>query len=135
MIETEWETYNADLVVIESDAAQSVWTKHVGRNTGVPVLAHTAGGKTNLSSGVPGLLILLANRKWEFPYLPGSYNHAEMENFLAEAEAFGWVDGKLQGVGEHDDTVMCWWHLNWGIDRFMVGSGSEFRRGVQDAAH
>ena len=77
MIEAEWEAYNADLVVIESDAAQSVWTKHVGRNTGVPVLAHTAGGKTNLSSGVPGLLILLANRKWEFPYLPGSYNHAD----------------------------------------------------------
>jgi hypothetical protein len=40
---------------------------------------------------------------------------------LSELEAFGWVDGKLEGVGEHDDTVMALWHLKWGIDTMVVG--------------
>ena len=27
----------------------------------------------------------------------------------AEASQFGYIDGKLQGIGIHDDTVMAWW--------------------------
>lgn len=118
LIEAKWQAFNADAVIIESDAAQSIWSKHIGRNTAVPVKPHSAGGKRDLSSGVPSLLIQLENRKWEFPYEQGSLRHDEMENFLAELEAFGWVDGKLEGVGEHDDTVMCWWHLNYGLSLF-----------------
>jgi hypothetical protein len=29
-----------------------------------------------------------------------------------EMAAFGWKDGKPQGVGEHDDTVMALWFAN-----------------------
>jgi hypothetical protein len=29
--------------------------------------------------------------------------------WMAEATQFGYVDGKLQGIGIHDDTVMAWW--------------------------
>jgi hypothetical protein len=125
LIQAKWQAFNADAVIIESDAAQSIWSKHIGRNTSVPVKPHSAGGKRDLQSGVPSLLIMLENRKWEFPYERGSLRYDEMENFLAELEAFGWVDGKLEGVGEHDDTVMCWWHLNYGLNLFSSNSHPE----------
>ncbi len=51
---------------------------------------------------------------------------------LAEFEAFGWNDGKLEGVGEHDDTVMCFWHLNWAIDKLVGSAMHELTAGVND---
>jgi hypothetical protein len=84
------------------------------------VVPHSASEKKDLQMGVPGLLIQFQNRKWEFPYKAGSWLFEEMENFLGELEAFGWSEGKLQGVGEHDDTVMCFWHLSWAIDTMLL---------------
>jgi hypothetical protein len=133
MIEAKWAIYNADLVILESDAAQAIWSQHMKKNSAVPVKEHSAGGKQDLASGVPGLLIQFENKKWELPYKTGSMRHDEMENFLAELEAFGWVDGKLQGVGEHDDTVMCFYHLNYGLDLFAkaaAGGAGTHRAGV-----
>lgn len=138
MIESKWLVYGADMVVIESDVSQVIWSQHVGRNTSVPVKAHAAGGeKGDLAVGVPGILIKFENKKWTFPYQEGSRQHEEMKNFFGELEAFGWVDGKLQGIGEHDDTVMAFWHLDWGLDQFahaMGGSGDEHRRGTVPGA-
>lgn len=136
MIESKWQVYRSDLVVIESDVSQVIWSQHVGRNTSVPVRPHTAGGKADLASGVPGILIKFENRKWTFPYKQGTLRHEEMENFVAELEAFGWVDGKLQGIGEHDDTVMCFWHLDWGLDQFALNPSApgEMHRGVVPGA-
>ena len=137
LIATKWNLYKADLVVIEDDAAQAIWSKHVGRNTAVPVLPHGASGKTDMASGVPGLILMLETRRWEFPYGDqASYHRDEMDVFLAECEAFGWSDGKLQGVGEHDDTVMCWWHLNWALDRLQAAESgrTEIRRNVVPGA-
>lgn len=121
LISEYWRRYAADVVVIESDASQRVWKQHVGRNTAVPVVAHEASEKRDFATGVPSLLILLENKKWEFPSAPEGHNSENMKTFLSELEAFGMQDGKLQGVGEHDDTVMAWWHLNWGMDKFAVG--------------
>lgn len=135
LIGAQHQRYESDLVVIESDAAQSIWAKHVGRNTQVPVMQHSAATKTDLASGVPSLLIALSNRKWVIPYEPGSYHREHTDAFLGEAEAFGWQDGKLEGVGEHDDTVMCWWHLSWAIDRITTIGMVEHHRGVQPGRH
>lgn len=108
--------YQADLVVIEDDAHQQVWAQRASA-TAVPVMRHGASGKADFASGVPGLLILIQNRKWVLPYARDTHQHEEMKNMLeTEFPAFGWNDGKLEGVGEHDDTVMCFWHLNWGLD-------------------
>jgi hypothetical protein len=138
MIESKWQVYQADMVVIESDVSQVIWSQTIGKNTAVPVKAHAAGGeKGDFTVGVPGILIKFENRKWEFPYAPGTLRHDEVENFIAELEAFGWVDGKLQGIGEHDDTVMCFWHLDWGLDQFALAgpnASDEFRRGVVPGA-
>lgn len=137
LIEKQWTAYGADLVVIEGDAAQAIWKQRLAKETPVPVRLHYASdGKQDLAIGVPSLLILLENRKWEFPFGPaGSFHRENFDVFLDEAEAFGWVDGKLQGVGEHDDTVMCWWHLNWGIDQFVSGGSSESRHGMQEGKY
>jgi hypothetical protein len=121
LIEAKWRQYRADVVVIESDGAQSIWAQHIAARSPVPVVPHDAGGKRDLAHGVPSLLIQFQNRKWEIPFSPGSYLHEEVETLLSELEAFGWVDGKLEGVGEHDDTVMALWHLKWGIDTMVVG--------------
>ena len=137
LISAKWKTFDADLVVIESDAAQQIWTQHMARNTAVPVKAHSAGGKGDLATGIPSLLLLLENEKWEFPYDPQGPRNDEIDNMLAEFEAFGWVDGRLMGVGEHDDTVMCWYHLNYGIDLFTKagdGDGDQMKRGVVPGA-
>lgn len=131
MIEGRWKQYMADLVVIESDAAQQIWTQHVGRNTAVPVMPHNAQEKRDFAVGVPGLLISFDNQKWEIPYARGSRNFEHVDTMLDEFEAFGWNDGKLEGVGEHDDTVMCFWHLDWGLKRllFYEQGGTEHHRG------
>lgn len=131
LIEAKHRQFQADLVVIEDDAHQQVWAQRV-RKTAVPVMRHGASGKQDFATGVPGLLILIQNRKWEFPYQRGTYHYEEIENMLAtEFPAFGWNDGKLEGVGEHDDTVMCFWHLNWGLDRMLHWGqgGTEGHRG------
>lgn len=128
--------YESDLVVIESDAAQAVWAQYMAGETEVPVVKHYASdGKTSLQRGVPSILVHFENRRWEIPFTPGSYHHEHMKVFLDELEAFGWVDGKLQGVGEHDDTVMCFWHLNWGCSRYLAHAGvSESHLGVVQGA-
>lgn len=128
LIEAEWAKYHDDIVVIESDAAQLVWGQYVGETTAVPVVRHSAGGsdgkasKRSLSEGVPSLIMELESRRWQVPYQRGTFHHENVEVFLSEAEAFGWNDGKLEGVGEHDDTVMAWWHLSWAMNRLLDGS-------------
>jgi len=135
LIGAEWQLFKDDVVVIESDASQKVWSQHLTRNTSVPVMPHAAGGKSDLASGVPGLILQLEQKRWEIPYERGSYHHENAEIFMAEAEAFGWSDGKLQGVGEHDDTVMAWWHLAWALDRLQVAERRSYRRGVQSGRY
>lgn len=140
LIKEKHEAFASDLVVIEGDAAQQVWKQQVAETTAVPVVSHSAGdGKTSLQVGVPSLLIQFENRRWQIPFQEGSYHRDETDVFLAELEAFGWVDGHLMGVGEHDDTVMCFWHLNWGIDYFTSAgsqrnSGQQHSRGVVPGA-
>lgn len=119
-IQAEWAKYDDEIVVIESDAAQMIWSQYIGDTTAVPVMRHEAGGrdggKRNLQTGVPSLIMQLEAHRWEWPNERGTFHNEEFEVFLSEAEAFGWVDGRLEGVGEHDDTVMAWYHLQWAMN-------------------
>jgi hypothetical protein len=122
--------YHDDLVVIEADAAQVIWAQTVEASSDVPVLRHAAGDeKQSLHVGVPALLIDFSNRRWSFPYRVNGTRVSEVENLLIELAAFGYVDGKLQGVGEHDDTVMALWHLWYGL-KMASGGITEFRAAV-----
>lgn len=140
LMKQEHLVYHANLTVIEEAGAQSIWTQEtrhegeeedvqildpdahgktlemLGQLKGIAAVGHPAGDKKDFVKGVPGLILDLERRVWEMPMLEGSYHHEEMLNFLIELEAFGWHDDKLEGVGEHDDTVMAWWHNWWGLE-------------------
>jgi len=119
LVQDEWRKYHDDAVVMEADAAQKVWGQYIGETTAVPIMRHEAGasqedgGKRDLTTGVPSLIMQLEAHRWQWPNQRGTFHNENMEVFLSEAENFGWVDGKLEGVGEHDDTVMAWYHLQW----------------------
>jgi hypothetical protein len=132
LIEADHYLYSTDLVVLEGDAAQVIWRQNLEESTSLPVISHhAASAKRDLRVGVPSLLIDLANGRWSFPHHEGGRGYDEVENFLTECEAFGWQDGKLEGSGEHDDTVMAWWHCQWGLRLMLGGAGDEVYRGIQ----
>ena len=120
MIEEMAEQYSADIVVIEDAFAQRVWVQHLTTHTAVPVVGHAAGGKKSFEHGVPMLLLDVERQVWRIPMMSGGRKIEEVKNWLSECEAFGWQDDKLEGVGEHDDTVMAWWHSNWGLEKMRT---------------
>jgi len=120
LITEENKIWKDDIVVIESDVAQVVWKQYLEATTAVPVMPHSAGTKRSFEQGVPVLLRDIERKKWSFPYKVGSRKHDLVRAFLGECEAFGWEDDKLQGVGEHDDMVMSWWHCDWGLEKMRA---------------
>jgi hypothetical protein len=124
--------YHDDAVAIESDAAQVVWSQTVEATSNVPVLRHAAGTeKKSLHIGVPALLIDFALRRWSFPYRTSGLRVNEIENMLIELAAFGHNPdtGQLEGLGEHDDTVMALWHL-WYALQCLSGGIRDWHAGI-----
>lgn len=117
IIEERHNKFHDDVVVIETDGAQAVWKQYLTSTTAVPVVGHSAGKKRDFEQGVPGLLRDIERQKWQIPYAPGSYKIENVKAFLSELEAFGWLDDKLEGVGEHDDLVMAWYHTDHGLEK------------------
>lgn len=110
LIEWACQRYLVDLCHIESNQAQRVWPDEMKRQTDAPVKEfHTlAQNKYPLDKGIPGLRILLENLKVIIPR-GDEYSVEQTDIWQEECQAFGFVDGKLEGVGAHDDTVMGWW--------------------------
>jgi hypothetical protein len=134
-IEAAHAAFHEDLVVVETDAAQVIWAQALEENTDVPVFRHAAGDdKRDLKIGVPGILIDLDAHRWEFPYMESGPGYDEMLALLSEFSAFGWTDGKLEGVGAHDDMVMAFWHCTYGL-RLMNQQMDEFHAGTQDGRY
>jgi hypothetical protein len=102
--------YDCSLVFIESNQAQRVWGDEMKRTTDIPVkdFVTTAQNKYPLDKGIPGLRILLENGKMTIPR-GDAISIALSDIWIEECISFGFVDGKLQGAGAHDDTVMAWW--------------------------
>lgn len=102
--------YDPSLIFIESNAMQQVYTDEMRRTTDLPVkefVTH-ATNKNPLDKGIPSLRILLENRKLVIPR-GDALSRQLTDVWIEEASQFGFVDGKLQGAGSHDDTVMAWW--------------------------
>lgn len=102
--------YQPALVFIESNQMQKVWTQELRRTTDVPVkeFVTLASNKYPLDRGIPSLRILLENQQIVIPR-GDAYSRRVTDEWIDEATQFGFVDGKLQGIGEHDDTVLSWW--------------------------
>lgn len=125
--------YDCQLVLIESNQAQRVWSDEMKRTTDVPVKEFLTGAsnKYALDKGIPSLRILLENEKVVIPR--GDERSIVLTDiWMAECQAFGFIDGKLQGAGEHDDTVMAWWFA--AEARKMGGFSFGGNEGDEDAA-
>ena len=102
--------YDPSLIFIEANVMQQIYTGEMRRMTDLPVkeFVTTAVNKYPLDKGVPGLRIVLENEKFVIPR-GDEYSRVVTDIWMSEATQFGWVDGKLQGIGSHDDTIMAWW--------------------------
>lgn len=112
-IQDVYRAYRPQKILIESNGFQRVFTDALVRNTDMPVsgFTTTAKNKNHMGDGVPGLQILFENKKFVIPRKT-ERDREKTDPLIAELSAFTWVDGKLQGLGAHDDTVMALWIAN-----------------------
>jgi len=109
-IELAAQLYDPALILIESNAMQQLYSSELRRETDLPIkeFVTLATNKYPLDRGVPGQRLLLENRKLVIPR-GDEYSIVQTDIWIQESRQFGYIDGKLQGVGSHDDTVMAWW--------------------------
>lgn len=119
--------YGCGLVFCESNQFQRIITDMVVRESDVPIKAFYTTGRSSkqattirrgmkqsysanknaLDQGIPGLRMLLENGKLKIPWDPST--REVVQEWIGEMQAFGFAEGKLQGVGAHDDTVLALW--------------------------
>ena len=97
-------------ILIEDNGFQRVFRDELVRNTDLPVegFTTTAQRKNSLEKGIPSLQILFENRKFVIPRKTDRCRRIT-DYLVSELKCFTWSDGKLQGLGAHDDTVMSLW--------------------------
>ncbi len=98
------------LAFAEDNAFQRIFKDELVRTTTIPIkgFTTTARNKNSFEFGVPALRILFENRKFVIPRA-SDVDRAVTDLLLGELKSFSWMDGKLQGVGAHDDLVMALW--------------------------
>jgi hypothetical protein len=111
--------YHVAVGVVEANGFQR-WIRDACARfpeTASKVFGHTTGrDKGSLEDGVPALKLGIKGGLWDGALPAGDDESSAFTSTLrTEAAAFGWKDGKLQGVGEHDDTVMALWLTNIGV--------------------
>jgi hypothetical protein len=123
--------YDADLIYLESNQMQRIFADDLIRETDLPIYKFVTSGtkksnsaqpsgnthtmnKNTLEGGVPQLRVLLENAKVRIPR--GDQESVEKSDiWIKEMRHFTWLEGKLQGVGSHDDTVMAFWIANCAV--------------------
>lgn len=130
--------YQPGLIFLESNQMQQIFGQTLITDTDLPIKPFVTGAQKNtLDKGVPSLRVLLENRKFRIPR--GDEHSVELTNrWRDEMKAFTFVDGKLQGVGTHDDTVMACWicdqALKLGAFSFTFGDEAELEDGEEEEA-
>jgi len=106
--------FEVNVGIVEANAFQA-WAlpalrDHPGTRGLFSGHATTAIGKADVATGIPALLLALQAGLWVMPSSDGpALEFARL--WQAELAAFGYHDGKLHGVGEHDDAVMATWFI------------------------
>lgn len=131
LINTLGKRYKASLLFLESNQMQRIFGDELIRTTDLPVKQFVTGvQKNSLDKGVPSLRVLLENKKFRIPR--GDKRSVDMtDEWINEMRSFTWVDGKLQGVGSHDDLVMACWIADQAVrtGAFGFSFGDENERG------
>lgn len=135
--------YDPDIIFLESNQMQRIFGDELIRTSGLPIhkfittgsgkktVKHPSGNtitqnKNSLEGGVPALRVLLENGKFRIPR--GDAESVEKsEIWIQEMKHFTWLEGKLQGVGSHDDCVMACWICDQAVKRggFKFSTGDE----------
>ena len=112
-IEDVYFTYRPQKIFIEDNQMQRVFRDELIRYTDIPVegFTTTAHNKNSLERGVPSLQVLFENRKFIIPRKT-ERDRRITDVLMGELKNFTYVNGKLQGLGSHDDTVMSLWIAN-----------------------
>jgi len=136
MIAEHYARYQDEYIIIEADMNQDLWVE-IGKKKypDLPVFSHyTRGAKRDLKNGVPSLLVPLENKLYRIPR-GDDKSIIATDIWTGEALSFGWENDKLEGVGEHDDTIIAWWKAEIGIKKLIGGkitSGKlDMRGGVE----
>lgn len=106
-------TYKPLKILIEDNAFQRVFRDELIKNTDLPVqgFTTTASSKNSMEKGIPSMQILFENRKVVIPRKT-ERDRRVTDVLINELKNFSWVDGKLQGLGAHDDCVMSFFLAN-----------------------
>lgn len=109
-IQELYRVYKPIKILVEKNGFQSVFVEQMVSRTDMPVFGHTthAGNKNDLKYGVPGMSVLFQNKKIIIPRKTPRCRE-KTDPLIQELSSFTWAEGKLQGVGAHDDTVMSLW--------------------------
>lgn len=114
--------YRVDLGIVEQNSFQR-WVVDELRRRPAPglIVGHTTGQeKTSPADGVTIVKLALLADLWVMPSADAeSLRFAK--SWQAELSAFGWKDGRLEGLGEHDDTVIATWFVELAI-RFIANA-------------
>src|SRR3990172_5576281 len=118
-IEDVYRNYRPLKVLIEDNGFQRVFRDELVKRTDIPVegFTTTARKKNSLEEGVPSLQILFENRKFVIPRKT-ERDRRITDTLINELKCFTFVDGKLQGLGSHDDMVMSLWIANEACNSF-----------------
>lgn len=123
LIDSTCKLYQCSLVFVEANQMQRVWGDELIRTSDIPVKKffttgqHTSkatntsqsANKHSLEAGVPMLRPLFENKKWRIPRGNDERTIEVVNAWSSEMQAMSFIDGKVQSVGEHDDTVMACW--------------------------
>ena len=110
LIEQVYYNFRPRKILIEDNNFQRVFRDEMVRRTDLPVEGFTTTGrkKNSLEEGIPSMQILFENRKIVIPRK--TERDRRLSDILVnELKCFTYVEGKLQGLGAHDDTVMSLW--------------------------
>ena len=108
--------YGVDVGIVEQNSFQRWLVDELRKRPETQMIfGHTTGQeKTSLTDGVPMLKLALLRELWVMPS-----GDAEARGFAriwqAELSAFGYTDGKLRGLGEHDDSVIASWFVELAV--------------------
>lgn len=131
-IQESYRRYQEDIIIMETTLFQRLYKNWITENTSLPVIGHDTGtDKQRLDTGIPSLVLALEREQYVIPYAPG-VTRTTIDVWLAECMAFGWVNDKLQGVGEHDDTVIAWWLAELALKKVGRGQWGATNMGIDD---
>jgi hypothetical protein len=116
--------YDVNVAFIEDNGAQRWLVRELQKRPGGHVFyGHTTDRTRSRfdADGIPILAYALLHGRWVVP--SGDEESREFARiWQAELGAFGWRNGRIEGVGEHDDTVIASWLAELAarmVDRFL----------------